>query len=219
NQGGVQSDQVHEHLLQNIAGQAIRLDRLVDELLDLARIEAGMLLLDRDWIELPVLIADTVTKFEELHRGCRVELDLAADLPLQYIDPIRLTQVLWNLLENALKYASSYTSIKVEARWTRNEALIGVADRGPGIPTDEREKIFQHFYRLEREQRTHTQGSGLGLAICQGIVQALGGRIWVEDQKGGGSVFRFALPTPTTSLHVPGPMEKTELPGVSTEEW
>ena len=219
NQGGVQSDQMHEHLLQNIAGQAIRLDRLVDELLDLARIEAGMLLLDRDWIELPVLIADTVTKFEELHRGCRVELDLAADLPLQYIDPIRLAQVLWNLLENALKYTSSYSSIKVEARWTRNEVLIGVADRGPGIPTEEREKIFQHFYRLEREQRTHTQGSGLGLAICQGIVQAQGGRIWVEDQPGGGSVFRFALPSPTTSLHVPGPMEKTELSGVSTEKW
>lgn len=219
NQSGVQSDQMHDHLLQNIAGQAIRLDRLVDELLDLARIEAGILLLDRDWIELPVLIADTVTKFEELHRGCRVELELAADLPLQYIDPIRLAQVLWNLLENALKYASSYTSIKVEARWTRNEVLIGVADRGPGIPTDEREKIFQHFYRLEREQRTHTQGSGLGLAICQGIVQAQGGRIWVEDQPGGGSVFRFALPSPTTSLHVPGPMEKTELSGVSTEEW
>lgn len=218
-QDGVQSAQMHEHLLQNIAGQASRLDRLVDELLDLARIEADVLLLDRDWIELPALIADTVAQFEELHRGCRVERDLAADLPLQYVDPVRLAQVLWNLLENALKYASSCTSIKVEARWTRNEMLIGVADRGPGIPADEREKIFQHFYRLERDQRTHTQGSGLGLAICQGIVQAHGGRIWVEDQPEGGSVFRFALPLYTASFTGPGPLEKTELFGVSTEEW
>ncbi|HEX6551674.1 MAG TPA: ATP-binding protein [Ktedonobacteraceae bacterium] len=216
--GGAQSAQMHEHLLQNIAGQASRLGRLVDELLDLSRIEAGVFVFDRDWIKLPVLIADTVAKFEELHSGCQVERDLAEDLPLQYVDPVRLAQVLWNLLENALKYASSCTSIKVEARWTRNEVLIGVADHGPGIPADEREKIFQHFYRLERDQGTHTQGSGLGLAICQGIVQAHGGRIWVEDQPEGGSVFRFALPLPTASLTEPGPLEKTELFAVSTEE-
>jgi len=218
-QGGVQSAQMHEHLLHNIAGQASRLNRLVDQLLDLSRIEAGVLSLDRDWIELPVLIADTVTKFEELHSGWRVERDVAADLPLQYVDPDRLAQVLWNLLENAGKYASTCTSIKVEARWTGNGVLIGVADRGAGIPVDEREKIFQHFYRLERDQGTHTQGSGLGLAICQGIVQAHGGRIWVEDRPGGGSVFRFALPPPTASLTGPEPLEKTELIGVSTEGW
>src|SRR5215470_8643817 len=141
-QGGVQSAQMHEHLLHNIAGQASRLHRLVDQLLDLSRIEAGVLSLDRDWIELPILIADTVTKFEELHGGWRVERDLAADLPLQYVDPDRLAQVLWNLLENAGKYASASTSIKVEARWTGNGVLIGVADHGPGIPVDEREKIF-----------------------------------------------------------------------------
>jgi len=217
-QGGVQSAQMHEHLLHNIAGQTSRLGRLVDELLDLSRIEAGVFVFDRDLIKLPVLIADTVAKFEELHSGCRVEQDLAADLPLQYVDPIRLAQVLWNLLENALKYASSCTSIKVEARWTRNEVIIGVADHGPGIPADEREKIFQHFYRLERDQGTHTRGSGLGLAICQGIVQAHGGRIWVEDQPEGGSVFRFALPLPTASLTGLEPLEKTELFGVSMEE-
>jgi two-component system sensor histidine kinase KdpD len=218
-QDGVQSAQMREQLLYNIAGQASRLDRLVDELLDLACIEAGLLVLDRDWIELSVLIADTRAKFEELHSGCRVELDLGADVPLQYADPVRLAQVLWNLLENALKYASSCTSIMVEARWTRDEVLIGVADRGPGIPADEREKIFQHFYRLERDQRTHTQGSGLGLAICQGIVQAHGGRIWVEDQPEGGSVFRFALPSHTASLTGLEPLQKTELLSVYREEW
>jgi two-component system sensor histidine kinase KdpD len=202
-------------LLHNIAGQASRLGRLVEELLDLSRIEAGVLSLDRDLIKLPVLIADTLAKFEELHSGCRVEQNLAADLPLLYIDPARIAQVLWNLLENAMKYASSYMSIKVEARWTGNEVLIGVADYGSGIPADEREKIFQHFYRLERDQRTHTQGSGLGLALCQGIVQAHGGRIWVEDQPEGGSVFRFALPLPTASLSGLEPLEKTELLGAS----
>lgn len=204
-----------EHLLYNIAGQASRLGRLVDQLLDLSRIEADALLLDRDWTELPVLIADTLAKFEELNSECHVERDLPADLPLHYVDPDRLVQVLWNLLENASKYALPFSSIKVEARWTGNEVLIGVADRGPGIPAGEREKIFQHFYRLGRDHRTHTQGSGLGLAICRGIVQAHGGRIWVEDRPGGGSVFRIALPLPSdsTALNV---LDEPELYTVST---
>ena len=194
--GDMQSSRQQEQLLFNIAGQASRLGRLVDQLLDLSRIEAGVLSLDRDWTELPVLIADTITKFEGLNNGCQVERDLAADLPLHYVDPDRLVQVLWNLLENATKYGSPCSHIKVEARWTGAEVVIGVADRGPGIPVGEREKIFQHFYRLNRDHRSHTQGSGLGLAICQGIVEAHNGRIWVDDRTGGGSIFRFALPLP-----------------------
>ena len=78
------------------------------------------------------------------------------------------------------------------------EVLIEVADRGSGIPAGDREKIFQHFYRLGRERRAHTPGSGLGLAICRGILEAHGGRIWVEDRPGGGSVFLIALPLPVT---------------------
>src|SRR6266568_3682802 len=204
-----------DHLLHNIAGQTSRLGRLVDQLLDLSRIEAGVLSLDLDWTELPVLIADTLAKFEELNNGCQVERDLSPDLPLHYVDPDRLIQVLWNLLENANKYASPRSSIKVETRWTGIEGLIGVADRGPGIPAGEREKIFQHFYRLDRDYRAHTQGSGLGLAICRGIVQAHGGRIWVEDRPGGGSVFRIALPLPPDSIALEG-LDEPELYTAST---
>ncbi len=199
-----------DHLLHNIAGQTSRLGRLVDQLLDLSRIEAGVLSLDLDWTELPVLIADTLAKFEELNNGFQVERDISADLPLHYVDPDRLIQVLWNLLENAHKYASPGSSIKVEARWTGKEVLIGVADHGPGIPAGEHEKIFQHFYRLDRDHRAHTQGSGLGLAICRGIVQAHGGRIWVEDRPGGGSIFRIALPLPPDSI-VPEELDVPEL--------
>jgi len=204
-----------DHLLHNIAGQTSRLGRLVDQLLDLSRIEAGVLSLDRDWTELPVLIADTLAKFEELNNGCQVERDLSADLPLHYVDPDRLIQVLWNLLENANKYASPRSSIKVETRWTGTEVLIGVADRGPGIPAGEHEKIFQHFYRLDRDYSAHTQGSGLGLAICRGIVQAHGGRIWVEDRPGGGSIFRIALPLPPDSVVLEG-LDEPELYTAST---
>jgi signal transduction histidine kinase len=211
----IQSAWEQEHLLHNIAGQTSRLGRLVDQLLDLSRIEAGVLSLDRDWTELPVLIADTLAKFEELNTGCQVERDLSTDLPLHYVDPDRLIQVLWNVLENANKYASPRSSIKVETRWTGTEVLIGVADRGPGIPAGEREKIFQHFYRLDRDYRAHTQGSGLGLAICRGIVQAHGGRIWVEDRPGGGSIFRIALPLPPDSDVLEG-LDEPELYIAST---
>jgi two-component system sensor histidine kinase KdpD len=211
----IQSAWELDHLLHNIAGQTSRLGRLVDQLLDLSRIEAGVLSLDLDWTELPVLIADTLAKFEELNNGCRVERDLSADLPLHYVDPDRLIQVLWNLLENAHKYASPRSSIKVEARWTGTEVLIGVADRGPGIPAGEHEKIFQHFYRLDRDHRAHRQGSGLGLAICRGIVQAHGGRIWVEDRPGGGSIFRIALPLPPDSIVLEG-LDEPELYTAST---
>ncbi|HKV01400.1 MAG TPA: ATP-binding protein, partial [Ktedonobacteraceae bacterium] len=196
--GGIQSALEQEHLLHNIAGQASRLGRLVDQLLDFSRIEGGVLSIDRDWTELPVLITDTITKFEELNGGCRVERDLPVDLPLHYVDPDCLVQVLWNLLENACKYSPASSKVSVEARWTGTDVLISVADRGPGIPAGEHEKIFQRFYRLDRDHRARKAGSGLGLAICRGIVEAHGGQIWVEDRPGGGSIFRISLPLPTT---------------------
>jgi len=162
------------------------------------------------------LIADTIAKFEALSKGYHIEQDLSLPLPLHYVDPDCLVQVLWNLLENACKYAPPGSSIKVEARWIGVEVLIGVSDHGPEIPEEEREKIFQRFYRLNRNHRagalmppgnaadalptvsqaarSDMPGSGLGLAICRGIVEAHGGRIWVENQPGGGSVFYFTLP-------------------------
>lgn len=202
--GAIHSPLEQEHLLHNIAGQTSRLGQLVDQLLDLSRIEAGSLPLDRDWTELPVLIADTIAKFEQLNKACSVERALPPALPLHYVDPTRLAQVIWNLLENAHKYDPSHSTIKVEAQCgerTQNEVMITVADQGPGIPPGEREKIFQRFYRLNRDKRAHTQGSGLGLAICRGIVEAHGGRIWVEDRPGGGSTFRITLPLPENSTH------------------
>jgi len=218
--GGIdtQSAREQEHLLHNIASQASRLGRLVDQLLDLSQIEAGALLLDRDWTEIPVLIADAIAKFEGLNSGCRIEQDLSPDLPLHYVDPDWLVQVLWNLLENAYKYALPNSPIRVEARWTGTDVLIGVADRGPGIPVGEREKIFQRFYRLDRGHRADMQGCGLGLAICRGIVEAHGGRIWVEDRPGGGSIFCFTLPLSITTPISLEALEEHELYAVSTKE-
>ncbi|HEX9117163.1 MAG TPA: ATP-binding protein, partial [Anaerolineae bacterium] len=116
------------------------------------------------------------------------------DLPLVYVDPDRLVQVLWNLLENADKYTPPAAPVTIDAAWIGDEVLIRVADRGDGIPPEDREKVFQYFYRRERDRRLHMPGSGLGLAICRGIVNAHGGRIWMEPRPGGGSRFCLTLP-------------------------
>jgi two-component system sensor histidine kinase KdpD len=198
-QGAEHSENTQEYMLQNIASQAGRLGRLVDSLLDLSRIEAGALVLDRDWTELNVLIFDTLAKFERLNALRRIEADLESDLPLVYIDPERMVQVLWNLLENAHKYSPQDMPITVEAFSIERQVFIRVTDRGPGIPPEEREKIFQYFYRLNRDYQKHTPGSGLGLAICEGIIEAHGGQIWVDNRAGGGSIFSVSLPPSLTN--------------------
>ncbi len=195
---GIQSVVGEKHLLQNIAGQTHRLGQLVDQLLDLSRIEAGVLSLDRDWTDISVLIYDATKEFERLHTGCHIQRSFDTMLPLYYVDPDRLVQVLWNLLENASKYAFKNAPVHVKASLIEKEIRISVIDKGPGIPKGEHEKIFQRFYRLGRDQRAHTPGSGLGLAICRGIVEAHGGRIWVESTSEGGCIFSIALPLPTS---------------------
>ncbi len=191
---GVQSAMGKNRLLQNIAGQTHRLGQLVDQLLDLSRIEAGVLPLDRDWTDVSVLIDDTVKDFERLHNGCSIQCSFDTALPLYYIDPDRLIQVLWNLLENAFKYTAHIAPIHIHACLLEQEIRISVRDHGPGIPKGEHEKIFQRFYRLDKDQQAHTPGSGLGLAICRGIIEAHSGRIWVEDAHEGGCIFFIALP-------------------------
>jgi two-component system sensor histidine kinase KdpD len=185
-----------EHLLHNIAGQAGRLGRMVDQLLDLSQIEAGGLRLDRDWIELPALIADAVAGVAGLDGTRQIEQKLPANVPLLFVDYDRLLEVLYNLLENACKYTPPGSPITIEVARAGSTVLIEVADRGRGIPAAEHEAVFHRFYRLDGDGRAPVRGSGLGLAICRGIVEAHGGRIWVEDRPGGGCVFRIALPLP-----------------------
>ena len=200
-ENGVQSSTSQEQLLRTIADQTDRMSELVDTLLDISLMEEGQLTLDGDWIELPVFIRDTIAEIHSLHRDFHIELTIDPHISLAYVDPHRLTQVLWNLLENARKYAPMNASIEVDVCLTmEREVLVSVADAGPGIPCEEREKIFQQFYRMERDRGSSTRGTGLGLAICRGIVEAHGGRIWIEDNgqsNNQGSTFLFTLPLST----------------------
>jgi two-component system sensor histidine kinase KdpD len=112
--------------------------------------------------------------------------------PLLFVDRDRFVQVLYNLLDNACKYTPDV--VRVEAAWTATSMCIGVADHGCGIRASEREHIFTRFYRAGGRERGGVRSIGLGLAICRGIVEAHGGKIWVDDNGGTGSVFRFVIP-------------------------
>lgn len=179
-------------LLQAIDEETDRLARIVSNLLDLSRIEAGVLQPEREWNDVDEVILDTVNHLRSLDRTLDVRIDVPSDLPAVRLDYVQIVQVLTNLIENAVKYASISAPIEVSAHETAAAITICVADRGPGIPVGEETRVFDTFYRLAN--RAGVEGTGMGLSISRGIITAHGGSIWVEQRDGGGSCFCFTLP-------------------------
>jgi len=120
--------------------------------------------------------------------------NLRKRLPRVKIDAKRIRQVLDNLLDNAVKYSPQGTEVLVSAKQAGREMVISVADQGLGIPADELSKVFDRMYRIEQRLTPGVDGIGLGLSICQRLVEAHGGRIWVDSEKGKGSTFHFTIP-------------------------
>jgi two-component system, OmpR family, sensor histidine kinase KdpD len=178
-------------LSRSIYREADRLDRLLKNLLDMMRIEAGAVQLCREWHPMDEVVGAALARLEGRLRDHTVNTAFPADLPLVLVDGVLLEQVVINLVENAMKYAPSGSAIDVSASASDREIVVEVADRGPGIPSGEEARIFDKFYRgrLAREG-----GVGLGLTICRGIVEAHGGRIWAENRSGGGALFHFTIP-------------------------
>jgi two-component system, OmpR family, sensor histidine kinase KdpD len=173
-----------------------RLNRLVENLLDMSRIEAGALHVEKVWYPLDELIHDVLDRMQERLHNRDVETHIATDLPPVELDYVQIDQVVSNLIDNALYYTPAGSPIQVSVGVQDDVVYVDVADRGPGIDVEEREYIFDKFYRVlgNAHKYGHTPGSGLGLAICRGIIEAHGGRIWFEPRDGGGSIFRFTLP-------------------------
>jgi two-component system sensor histidine kinase KdpD len=177
-------------LEEAIYEEAVRLNRLVTNLLDMTRLESGSLQLNRDWHSLEELVGSALARLEPGLKGRAVRVKVPEDLPLVPVDGVLIEQALVNLLENAAKYTDSPGAIDVAA-WSDDGAIVvEVADEGPGLPAGDEERVFEKFYRAASGQR----GFGLGLPICRAIVTAHGGRIWAERREARGTRFRFTLP-------------------------
>jgi two-component system sensor histidine kinase KdpD len=184
-------DRERHELLETIRQEAVRLNRLVGNLLDLSRLRAGALTPARRPAAIDEIVEGVLARMEPQLREHRLNVVLREGLPQVPVDVVQLDQVLTNILENAAKYSPSGSEINVStARW-EDTVQVRVADQGTGIPADLRMKVFEPFARgKSRDGR----GSGLGLAIAQAVVQAHGGTIWAEDAPGGGTAIVFRLP-------------------------
>lgn len=173
-----------------------RLDDLVENILDMSRIEAGSLHLEKVWYPLDELVRETLHALRLSLRGRAVHVSCSEALPPVEIDAVQVRQVLHNLLENVVRYTPAGSPVDISIQIQDNDFLVIVEDRGPGIPLSEREHIFDKFYRVGESSGAlaHPGGLGLGLAICQGIISAHNGQIWVEQRNGGGARFCFTLP-------------------------
>jgi two-component system, OmpR family, sensor histidine kinase KdpD len=180
-------------LSRSIYREADRLDRLLKNLLDMMRLEAGAIHLNKEWHPLDEIVGAALSRLEERLRNHSVRTAFPPDLPMVQLDGVLLEQVLMNLLENAAKYAPNGSVIELSASAGDREVVVEIADRGQGIPAGDEIRIFDKFYRAKPAREG---GVGLGLTICRGIIEAHGGRIWAENRSGGGAVFRFALPLP-----------------------
>src|SRR5579863_5981533 len=175
-----------------IVREADRLNRLVANLLDMSRIEAGVLKPEKEWYPLDELIHDVLVRMQPILQGREVHADIPGDLPPVELDYLQIDQVFTNLIENAVRFTPTGSPIDISVQLCDDTVMVSVADCGPGIPLADVERVFDKFYRvLDTETRaTRPTGSGLGLAVCRGLVEAHGGRIWVENRPGGGAIVR-----------------------------
>lgn len=179
-------------LVETARQEADRLNRLVGNLLEMTRLEAGALHAVKEPCEAADLVGAALGQVEGRLGERAVQVDIAADFPLIEADFVLIVHVLVNLLDNALKYSPEGSPLAIRAWVGGNEARLAVLDRGEGIPAEDLERVFDKFYRVQRPEPV--AGTGLGLAICKGIVEAHGGRTWAENREGGGTVMVVALP-------------------------
>ncbi len=183
-----------QDLLQTIREEAERLNRFVQNLLDMTRLGSGALKPRQDWIEIGDVVGAALRRLTRQIGDRQVEVTIEPALPLLFIDFVLIEQVLVNIVENACKYSPSGSKVTISARRADNTVVVRTCDQGKGIPSGERDKVFDMFYRVMATD-TQIAGTGLGLAICRGIVESHGGTIRATDaDDGGGTCISFTLP-------------------------
>ena len=189
---GVYSGADKKELLETVQEGAARMDRLVANLLDTARLESGMMQLKKDWCDVEDVIGIALRRVAECIEGRPLLINIPEDLPLVRADCVLLEQVLINLLDNACKYSIDGSEIAITASQDETVVKISVADRGAGIPEEYLVQVFDKFYRVK--QPKSVSGTGLGLSICKGIIESHGGYIHAENRSEGGTIMTFAIP-------------------------
>jgi signal transduction histidine kinase len=183
-------------VLQVMLQQTERLTRLVEQLLDLSRLESGDVPLEREPVDLGSLIAEVVTEVEAARSPLlRVSIDVPPQPPVAWADRERIHQVLFNLIDNAVRFTPAGGTVTVSTRRAGDRDEVRVADTGPGIPPEHLPFLFERFYRVDPARSRGQGGTGIGLAIARSVVEAHGGTIWAKSDVGIGSVFGFDLPT------------------------
>lgn len=196
------TDDARREMLSTVIDESARMERLINNLLDMTRMESGGLTLKREWTPVGEVIGSAVTRLDRRFQDRAISIHAPADLPLVWLDPSAIEQVITNLLDNAVEYTPLGSPIDITASVAGSELRIEVADRGPGVPAGTEKRVFEKFFRARPGDGSPNRGIGLGLAICRAIVEAHGGTIRVANRGGGGASFTFELPTGGTPPRV-----------------
>jgi len=202
-------EDTRRELAEGISEEAERLNQLLENILQLTRLESGSLRIEKQWQPIDEVIGSALQRQERNLRGRQVDVALPDDTAWVPVDGLLIEQVMQNLLSNSAKYSPDASPIDIAVRETGAGVEVSVADRGIGISADECERVFDKFYRGGRAQADGARGAGLGLAISRGIILAHGGRIWAQPRVGGGAEFRFVLPAEGRRPMLNGESERT----------
>jgi two-component system sensor histidine kinase KdpD len=175
-----------------IVDEAERMSNLINNILDMARLDAGVVELNKQWHPVEEIIGTVLTRLQKHLLDRAVKVKLPAGIPMIFVDAVMIEQVLINLLENAIRYTPEGSDLEITADMTETAVEIKVADHGAGIPKGREDNLFEKFYQARHEAAQ--SGVGLGLAICRAIIEAHGGKIYAQNRLGGGAVFTFILP-------------------------
>ncbi len=190
--GPAMDDEVKKSLIETAREESERLNRLVGNLLDITRLEAGAMQLHREACDVQELIGSSLEQIGTPLKNRQVNVEIVPNIPLVPLDFVLFSRVLVNVIDNALKYSSLDQPIEIRAQVDKQDLEISIADRGEGVPADDLERIFDKFYRVQRPD--NVSGTGLGLSICKGIVEAHDGCIQAENRRGGGAIFTIRVP-------------------------
>lgn len=191
-EGSVYTQETRNIFLNTIKEEAHRLNRFIENLLDMVRLESGTLKLNMKWCDIQDIVGVVLRETTDTLQGHPLRIDIPHDSPSVMVDFILIEQVMINLLENAAKYSFPGGEITISAHCQDKTLLLTVADPGPPIPKNEQEHVFDKFYRLHSSK--NASGTGLGLSICKGIIESHGGKIWVDSSPEHGNRFIFSLP-------------------------